>query len=286
MSVIDFRTHPVQIKELYDSSPECRETVRRIFGFYCSPQPMSTLLRQLDVAGIDQAVLSTLDCTTAHGSPIVPNEAVAKLAAKSDRLIGFASVDPNDSAAPATLAYAVKDLGLRGLNLDPALQRFSVADERTAFPVYEAASQLKLPVTIQMGLNWSPLARTAYAKPLDLEPVADAFPDLPIIVGHCAWPFTMEALALAIKYRNVYLDTAILFSGRPESSVASVFVGDYSLDVVEASLRDKIVFASDYPRVDPKRVARAVRMMGLRKLTKEKIMGDTAAGLLCRKDTK
>ena len=113
--------------------------------------------------------------------------------------------------------------------------------------------------------------------------MAATFPDLSIVVAHCAWPYTREALALAIKYRNVYLDTAILFSGRPESSVASVYVGDYGLDVVEASLRDRIVFASDYPRVDPKRVARAVRGLGLRPLTERKVMGENAEAILNRK---
>lgn len=283
MTTIDFRTYPVQIKELYDASPELRAPVRDIFGFYCSSQPMATFIRQLDVASIDKAVLSTLDCTTAHGAAVVPNDAMARLVEGNDRLIGFASVDPSDSSAPAALSHAVKELGLRGLNLDPALQQFEVGDERTAFPVYEMANSLGIPVTFQMGMNWAPLARTADARPIDLEAVAATFPDLPIVVAHCGWPFTMEALSLAIKYKNVYLDTAILFSGRPESSVASVYAGQYGLDVVEASLRDRIVFASDYPRVDPKRVARAVRMMGLRPLTEKKIFGDNAASLLNRK---
>ena len=282
MAVIDFRTYPVQVKELYDHSPGLRAPVRDIFGFYCSSQPLLTLIRQLDAAGVDKAVLATLDCTTAHGAAIVPNDVLAHLVGQSDRLLGFASVDPNDTAAPAALDHAVGTLGLRGLNLDPALQRFRADDER-AFPVYEKADALGIPVTFQMGLNWAPRARIADARPLDLEAVAATFPKLRIVVAHCGWPYTMEALALAVKYPNVFLDTAILFSGRPESSVAAVFAGQYGLDVVEASLRERIVFASDYPRVDPKRVARAVRMLGLRPLTEKMIFGENAESLLNRK---
>lgn len=282
MAVIDFRTYPVQVKELYDHSPGLRAPVRDIFGFYCSSQPLLTLIRQLDAAGVDKAVLATLDCTTAHGAAIVPNDVLAHLVGQSDRLLGFASVDPNDTAAPAALDHAVGTLGLRGLNLDPALQRFRADDER-AFPVYEKADALGIPVTFQMGLNWAPRARVADARPLDLEAVAATFPNLRIVVAHCGWPYTMEALALAVKYPNVFLDTAILFSGRPESSVAAVFAGQYGLDVVEASLRERIVFASDYPRVDPKRVARAVRMLGLRPLTEKMIFGENAESLLNRK---
>lgn len=282
MAVIDFRTYPVQIKELYDHSPGLRTPVRDIFGFYCSSQPLLTFIRQLDVAGIDKAVLATLDCTTAHGAAIVPNDVLAHLVGQSHRLLGFASVDPNDSAAPAALEHAVETLGLRGLNLDPALQRFR-ADGESALRVYEKADALGIPVTFQMGLNWAPRARIADARPLDLEVVAATFPNLRIVVAHCGWPYAMEALALAIKYPNVFLDTAILFSGRPESSVAAVFAGQYGLDVVEASLRERIVFASDYPRVDPKRLARAVRMLGLRPITEKMIFGENAESLLNRK---
>ncbi|MBX3583313.1 MAG: amidohydrolase [Rhizobiaceae bacterium] len=282
MAVIDFRTYPVQVQELYDESPQLHAPVRDIFGFYCSAQPLSTLIRQLDVAGVDITVLSTLDCTTAHGAAIVPNETLAKLVEKSDRLLGFASVDPSDSSAPAKLEHAIENLKLRGLNLDPALQRFRVSDDRLAFPVYEKAAKLGIPITFQMGLNWAPRARIADARPLDLECVAATFPNLRIVIAHCGWPFTMESLALAIKYQNVFLDTAILFSGRPESSVASVFTKEYGLDVIEASLRERIVFASDYPRVDPKRVARAVRMLGLRPLTEKMIFSTNAESLLNR----
>lgn len=283
MTVIDFRTYPVQVQELYEIDPSLKGPVKDIFGFYCSSQPLSTLLAQLDVAGVDKAVLATVDCTTAHGAAVIPNDVLAQMVAKSERLEGLASVDPRDSSAPAILDHAINQLGLKGLNLDPALQQFQVADEKVAFPVYEKANALGISVTFQMGLNWAPLARLGDANPVNLERVASAFPGLRIVIAHCAWPYTMEALALAIKYPNIYLDTAILFSGRPESSLASVYVSQFGLDVVEASLREKIVFASDYPRVDPKRVARAVRMLGLRPLTEKMVFGDNAARLLNRK---
>jgi uncharacterized protein len=215
----------------------------------------------------------------------VPKEEIARLVGLSERLIGFASVDPGDADAPEALRDAIQRLDLRGLNLDPALQKFSVQDEKRAFPVYEAAQTLGIPVTFQMGLNWAPLARIGEARPIDLEAVAATFPKMPIVIAHCGWPWTLEALALAIKYPNVYLDTAILYSGRPESTVRTVLAEHFGLDVVESSLRDKLLFASDYPRVDPKRVARGIRMLGLRSLTEEKILGANAASLLNRKNS-
>jgi hypothetical protein len=67
---------------------------------------------------------------------------------------GFASVDPNDSAALA-LGHAIKRRGLRGLKLDPALQRFRPGCEG-ALRVYEKAEVLGIPDTFQKGLNWRP----------------------------------------------------------------------------------------------------------------------------------
>jgi predicted TIM-barrel fold metal-dependent hydrolase len=212
----------------------------------------------------------------------VPNETIAQLAGSSDRFIGFGSVDPRRPDAVAVLRNAVTTLGLSGLNLDPALQKFSVRDE-AAFPVYAEADALGIPVTFQMGLNWAPRARTGDARPIDLEVVAETFPKLAIVIAHCGWPWVNEALALAVKYPNICLDTAVLFGGRPESTVRSVFVDQIGLDVVESVLRERILFASDYPRVDPKRVIRAVRMLKLRSLTEEKILGANALSLLSRR---
>lgn len=283
MTVIDFRTYPVQVQELYDQDPGLRTPVREVFGFYCTAQPLVTYIGQLNAAGVDKGVMVGLDCTTAHNASVVSNEQIAGLMRESDRIIGFASVDPSSSDAPTQLRSAVKDLGLSGLNLDPALQQFDPADEATAFPVYQAAADLGIPVTIAVGHNWAPIAATSAFTPLSLEPAIRAFPTVDFVIPHVGWPFVQEALSLAIKYPNVFLDTSVLFGGRPESSLRRVLEDQIGLDVVEASLREKLVFASDYPRVDPKRFARGVRMLGLRPLTEQKIFGLNAETLLSKK---
>lgn len=283
MTAIDFRVYPVQVQELYDLAPDSGARVRDVFGFYCSPQPMSTLIAQMEAAGVDTTILTTVDCTSRYGGAVVTNDVLAKLTAMSDRLIGFASVDPASPGAADQLRRAVGELGMRGLNLDPALQGFAMSDEGTAFPVYQAAAELRIPVTLQLGLHWSPVARSIDARPIDAEPAIAAFPEVNFVLAHCGWPWVEEALMLAIKYPNVYLDTAVLYGGRPESSVRRVFADRIGLDVVEASLREKVVFASDYPRVDPKRVARAVDLLGLREITRRKVMGENAASLLGQK---
>src|SRR5262249_17281105 len=145
---IDIHTHPVQIEELVRDDPALARAVREVFGLKMPPQPLQTFLLHLDAAGIDRAVLLPIDCTTAHGCVIVSNEQIARLAEAESRFIGFASVDPHLPDAPRVLEHAVTSYGLRGLKLDPALQRFEIDDERHAFPVYARCAELGVPLLI------------------------------------------------------------------------------------------------------------------------------------------
>src|SRR5579884_1960108 len=144
--MIDIHTHPVQVEELVQDDPDLARAIRDVFGFYVKPQPLATFLYQLDEAGIDQAVLLPLDCSTEHGCKIVSNEQVARLVEANPRFIGFASVDPRDPAAPRALEQAVRGYGLRGLKLAPALQGFAVGDTERAYPVYQACCELDVPI--------------------------------------------------------------------------------------------------------------------------------------------
>ena len=51
-----------------------------------------------------------------------------------------------------------------------------------------------------------PRLRMKYAKPMYLEGVAVNCPNLKIIVGHFARPWTYEAYCLALGFSNVYID--------------------------------------------------------------------------------
>jgi predicted TIM-barrel fold metal-dependent hydrolase len=277
--VIDIHTHPVQIAELLDGDPDLHRAVHDVFGLFIAPQPLRTYELHLDEAGIDKAVVLPIDCTTAHGLKVVSNEQVVRLMEMTDRVIGFASVDPREADAPAKLEKAVKEYGLVGLKLDPALQQFDPADPETAFPVYEACVELDVPVLIHCGLSWAPKGRSARANPLALEEVVHAFPELRIVIPHFGWPWVNESVMLALKHRNVHLDTSILYSGTPPESLRHVLEG-VGLDLLDRSLHEQVLFGSNYPRVDPKRVADGVRRLGLRPTLERKVFHDNAARLL------
>lgn len=278
--VIDIHTHPVQVAELLERDPELSTSVRDVFGLYIKPQPIATYLGHLDEAGIDRAVVLPIDCRSAFGRTVVSNEQVAWLMEQTPRVIGFASVDPGLDGAAEQLARDVREYGLSGLKLDPSLQRFRIDDPERAFPVYAAAAELGIPVLIHCGISWSPAGRSSLGHPLALEPVLESFPDLRIVIAHLGWPWVNEAVMLALKHRNVHLDTSVLFSGTPSESLRHVVDNVLGRELIDRSLPRQVLFGSNYPRVDPKRAAWAVRELGFRPKLENRIFDANARELL------
>jgi predicted TIM-barrel fold metal-dependent hydrolase len=278
--MIDFHTHPVMIRELRKKDPALERAVREVFQLHFPAQPLAIFLAEMDAAGVEQAVLLPLDCTTAHGCRIVVNEQVAELCGSNPRFLGFASVDPAAKDAPRQLERAVRGLGLRGLKLDPALQRFHPDDRRIAWPLYQACAELGVPLVIHCGLSWSLAGQSKYAHPLALEEVAQEFPSLRIVVAHFGWPWVEEALLLALKYRNVYLDTSIVYSGTPRDALARVLGGQVGVEVLERSIPGQVLFGSNYPRADIRRSARGLEALPLSAGLREAIRRGNAAELL------
>jgi predicted TIM-barrel fold metal-dependent hydrolase len=129
-------------------------------------------------------------------------------------------------------------------------------------------------------MSWAPSGLARYAQPLLLEEAVQAHPDTNFILAHFGWPWVLEAAMLAVKYPNVFLDTAILYSGTPRDALRHVLVEQVGVDVVERSLFSKVLFGSNYPRVDMRRFVRGVRALELSKATEQAIFNDNASRLL------
>jgi uncharacterized protein len=277
--MIDFHTHPVLIQELRARHANYERAAREVFHIGNNFQPLETFFLEMDVAGIERAVLLPIACRRVRKDSVSSNEQVAELARKSPRFIGFASVDPLEKGAARELEAAVTKLHLKGLKLDPALQDFSPHD-RKAFSVYEAAESLGIPLVMHTGMSWAPGTSLERGHPLALEPAIRRFPKLHFVLAHFAWPWVWEAAALALKYPNVYLDTACLYYDSPKEFFQFVFSKQIPATLIERSLRNKIVFGSNYPRVEIKNMARALRSLNLTERCLLKIFKENAERLL------
>jgi hypothetical protein len=259
---------------------DLEHAARDVFLMRSNAQPLETFLLELDAAGLDRAVVLPIDTSTTKGCRIYSNEQISELCRMSERFIGFASVDPHSPGAGEDLDHAIRNLGLRGLKLSPSSQEFYPNDARLVYPLYERAQALGIPVIFHAGMTWAPGVKAKYGQPIFLEDVACDFPDLKIVIAHFAWPWVLEAAMLALKYPNVYIDTSCLYFDNPTGFLAYVMTHQLPLTLTENSLRGKIVFGSNYPRVEIRKMARAVRGLGLSQRCLDLIFGQNARTLL------
>ena len=160
--------------------------------------------------------------------------------------IGFASVNPNyrgPKAAVRELERAVNGLGLQGLKLYPMYQDWSPADPVIAFPVFEKAAELGIPVLVHQAGSTRVDARMEYARPALLDAVGRHFPDLRLIIAHCGVPWVDEAMFMLTKHPNFY--------GELSYFIATVTNEELYRFLVHAEQSfvplEKLVFGSDYP---------------------------------------
>ena len=260
--MIDVHTHPVLVQEIMDEDEDMLRVVKEVFDLQNRPQPLETFFLQMDVSGIDVSVLLPIDCTTSRGCKIYSNEQIAKLVDMGGgRFIGFASVDPHSKTAPDDLEGAIKDLGLAGLKLAPGIQEFR-PDDSKYFPIYERASELGIPITMHSGLSWEPGSQLGPCHPMILEKIAVEFPNLKICIAHFGWPWVMETAALMMKYPNLYADTACLYADTPMEFVGFTFSSQIPTTWIERTLRNQVMFGSNYPRIETVKMVDAVSSLG------------------------
>lgn len=116
------------------------------------------------------------------------------------RLVGLCGVDfdkPVDAIVRG-LELGVKELGMKGVCIEPGLARTPMyADDERIFPVYQKVADLGVPLLFMSG----PLAGPdiSHTDPVRFERVACRWPQMPVILGHGAWPYVNETVALAFK---------------------------------------------------------------------------------------
>ncbi len=276
---IDFHTHPVLIREFAEKYPDYRRMAREVFHIGNNLQPLETFFLQMDVAGVEKAVLLPIACARARGLGVSSNEQVAELCGLSNRFIGFASVDPQDPGAVKCLEAATYQMGFKGLKLDPSLQDFD-PNGHAAYDIYEAAAALRIPVLIHTGMSWAPQTAVAPGQPVLLEPAIRRFPHLNFVLAHWGWPWVWDANVLALKYPNVYLDTSCFYYDSPTEFFQFQFRHQMPVTLLERSLRNQVVFGSNYPRVEINNMVKAINSLELTEQCLAKILRKNAEGLL------
>jgi len=138
---------------------------------------------------------------------------------------------------------------------------------------------LEMPILIHTGITFSNRFPVKYNQPLPLDDVARKFPKLRICLAHLGWPWVWDAVTVAIRNPNVYLDTAGSFAGTPLESIHQI-TSLVSIRVIENVLADRLMFGSDYPRIEINKMYAAVSGLPLRKDVLEAILERNARTFL------
>jgi aminocarboxymuconate-semialdehyde decarboxylase len=199
------------------------------YGYPLSPEffDLDAKHREMDRLGIASALLSLtptlffywLDAAAAGDFCRRANESLAGFVAASDRLEGVAVVPLQDpDAAIAELRRAVRDLGLRGVEIGTTMETVPLDDRRFG-PFFTAAEELDVPVILHpyyvgtrpnltdfymTNLTGNPLETCIAASRLILSGFLDRHPRLKVVLVHAGgfMPYQIGRLDHGFRVRS------------------------------------------------------------------------------------
>jgi predicted TIM-barrel fold metal-dependent hydrolase len=164
------------------------------------------------------------------------------------------------------IRLAVETLGFKAIRVLPWLWQIPPTD-RLFYPVYATCCELNVPFCTQIG-HTGPLMPSEPGRPIYLDRVALDFPELVIVAGHIGYPWTDEAIAVATKHENVFIDTSAYTVKRYPAVL---------VDYLRGHGRTKVLFGSNYPMIMPKKALEGLDDLGLDTKTQDLFLAVTAA---------
>ena len=240
MVMIDIHSHIWQRQHWSDKTiAEIETCYGKTNKWHCPPEEHWEQVAQK----VDRAAVFAMMMNAA--GLVVPNEYVYDYVSRHpDKLVGVASVDPNDPECIEQLEHAIRNLGLRALKLSGAYQDFNPADTRYD-PLYSKAQALDIPIFWHQSTTVFAITPLRWSKPIGLDEVAQRFPKLRQVICHIGHPWHTDAVMVIRKHKNVYGDMSGYGFRRLRFYEALA-------TAIEYDVGHKIFFGSDYPfaRVD------------------------------------
>ncbi len=234
---------------------------------------MDQYLEKMDHAGIERSLLIAVRAGDIRvpESFEIPYARVYEICQKHpDRFSGLAGIDPfRGMDGLKDLEEAVNDMGFVGAHLYPHWCELP-PDHAKYYPYYAKCCELDIPIMMQVGHNlvYSRKRRLpSVGKPIYLDQVAIDFPELKLIGIHIGIPWTDEMISMCWKHENVFTaGDAYAPKYWPESFVH--YANSYG--------KNKVMFGTDWPVIDPVRAVKEIEDLGFRKEAKQLIMRNNA----------
>ncbi|TWI73002.1 hypothetical protein LZ24_01413 [Desulfobotulus alkaliphilus] len=274
MKVIDFRFRP-NTPEIIDGIKNSAmfKAACKAIGFDASkPQSLEEIIADLDARNVELAVITGRDCETTYGSPANNPSVLSFCKAFPEKFAGFWGIDPHKKmAAVREIEYAIQELGMKGIAIDPYLAHIPASEARF-YPIYTKCAELDVPVFVTMAPPPQvPGAIMDYADPRDIDRVARDFPELTLIMSHGGYPFVNESIFACMRNANVYMD----FSEYEEAPMANVFI-----EAMATTISDKVLFASAHPFIELSHALAVYESFPLTDEVRAKVMYENAKKVL------
>lgn len=213
--------------------------------------PVAKTLAAMDAGQVDQMLISAW---YAPRNIMISNDEVAEFVAQSDgRFIGVGGADiSRPMEAVREIRRCVDELGFKAIRILPWLWEVPPTDRRF-YPVYATCCELGVPFCTQIG-HTGPLMPSEVGRPIYLDQVALDFPELKIVGGHIGYPWTDEAIAVATKHENVFIDTSAYTVKRYPPQL---------IEFLRGHGRRKILFGTNFPMISHAKALAGIDELGL-----------------------
>jgi predicted TIM-barrel fold metal-dependent hydrolase len=192
------------------------------------------LLAEMDATGVSQAFALPIAFGLPFGDDLTERWLDATEAAGvQDRLLPAASVHPSDPARIEKLRrYAAR--GARVLKLHPAAQRF-FPDAPEAMEIYEECARLGLAILFHGGrAGIEPGYTHQFTLMRNYEGMLARYPEVAVVLGHAGARDVADAILLARRYPNLWLD----IHGQGVTMLH---------ELIERVGGDRLLFGTDWP---------------------------------------
>ena len=95
-----------------------------------------------------------------------------------------------------------------------------------------------------------------------------------------AWPWIDDLYAVMFRNRNVYAITSGVFTGTPKEHLRTILTEGYRRRITERFIADRLLFGSEFPRMEIWKMVDAILSTNLSENTKIMILRDNAVSLL------
>jgi predicted TIM-barrel fold metal-dependent hydrolase len=169
------------------------------------------MIAAMDAAGVDSVFATDLlawSYTRQERFALDMTERIHELSLRyPGRVYGLADYDPNHiHASLHKLEHDVKVRGFKGVYIH--IYGYDIGlDHRKMYPLYALCEHLGVVVTMQIGHVLEAMP-SEHGRPMQLDRIACDFPGLTLVGTHTGYPWVEEALAVAMKWPNVYLSTS------------------------------------------------------------------------------